>query len=122
MGGISFPFVLFPFFPFLGKAQKRKNFRAGTDEPRPDLANYKGTGISDPTPVGLFPNGNTPEGVADMVGNVWEWVEDWYEKDKYRTLRGGCYLDGAERLRAPVRSRYRPVVSDDDVGLRCSRD
>ncbi|HEU4533164.1 MAG TPA: SUMF1/EgtB/PvdO family nonheme iron enzyme, partial [Polyangiaceae bacterium] len=28
-------------------------------------------------PVGSFPRGNTPQGVEDLAGNVWEWVADW---------------------------------------------
>ncbi len=29
-------------------------------------------------PVGLFPDGRTPDGIEDLAGNVEEWVADWF--------------------------------------------
>ena len=35
-------------------------------------------GFATTAPVGSFPKGASRYGVQDVVGNVWEWVADWY--------------------------------------------
>jgi hypothetical protein len=93
----------------------------GNQEPDESRANFD-MKVGSPTPVGLYPAGNTPEGVADMAGNVWEWVEDWYEKDKVRVLRGGSFYNDARLLRAAYRSRGEPDDRYNSTGFRCVRE
>ena len=35
-------------------------------------------GFPNTAPVGSFPKGASRYGIQDVVGNVWEWVADWY--------------------------------------------
>jgi formylglycine-generating enzyme required for sulfatase activity len=49
----------------------------------------QGAGAS---PAGAFPDCVTPEGVADMSGNLWEWVEDDSEAGGGRMQGGGWNL------------------------------
>jgi formylglycine-generating enzyme required for sulfatase activity len=57
-----------------------------------------------------------------MAGNVWEWAEDWYERDKLRALRGGSYLDASSNQRAAYRFRFEPGRWGVGIGFRCARD
>ena len=71
------------------------------------------------TIVGQFPEGNTPEGISDLSGNVWEWTNSWYEKEQvYRTLRGGSWYTGRRLARCATRDRGVPVRFVDNVGFR----
>ncbi len=56
------------------------------------------------TPVDRFPKGESPYGCFDMAGNVWEWTDSWYDKNKERrVLRGGSWGDGALYCRCACR-------------------
>lgn len=89
-----------------------------------------------------FREGATPEGVLNLAGNVWEWVEDVYASDayahhdgagffargapdastEYRVIRGGGWgSDRASVARSADRDRGVPTYRYIDVGVRCAR-
>jgi serine/threonine-protein kinase len=90
------------------------------------------------SPVGYFPAGASPFGVLDMAGNVWQWVNDFYDfRGYYRfptanppgvesgpthVLRGGSWIDTADRVRTTARSSQVPDARDDVSGFRCAAD
>jgi gamma-glutamyl hercynylcysteine S-oxide synthase len=50
----------------------------GVEEPSPRLGNFDGQSW-DPTPVGGFVAGQSAFGVADLLGNGWEWTSSVFE-------------------------------------------
>ena len=81
------------------------------------------------TPVGLYPDGATPEGIHDLTGNVWEWCLNEYEDTQnidptstaQRVLRGGSWHTSTERCRAAYRYSFGPDPRHNDLGLRLVR-
>ncbi|MBI5525242.1 MAG: formylglycine-generating enzyme family protein [Deltaproteobacteria bacterium] len=90
-------------------------------------------------PVGSKPAGAGPYGNADMVGNVWEWIEDDYHstysgapatggawvnspRGTARVLRGGSWWNNmAQYLRSSDRAWNEPAGWGDYWGFRCAR-
>jgi len=56
--------------------------------PEPD----QGRELRGPTDVNAFPKGVSPFGVMDLVGNVWQWTDEFTDKHtRAAILRGGSY-------------------------------
>ena len=71
--------------------------------------------------VGTLPQGNTPTGVSDLAGNVWEWTST--VDPKGLVLKGGSYLESnPANLRSAVRRTDDRVSAFPDTGFRCAYD
>ena len=80
-------------------------------------------GFAKTAPVGRFRAGNSPFGLADMAGNVWEWTATLLAGDPKRViLKGGGWGNDPYCLRIGYRHTNPPGIGLDMVGLRCAGD
>jgi len=134
------------------EAEYEYALRAGTttayffgDSPAdlPHHAWFKANSTRGPHPVGEKPA--NPWGLCDMVGNIWQWCNDYYQEDYYkespdrdprgpargeaRVVRGGCWNSKPDDLRSAYRNYETPAYTDicfakdihGQVGFRCVR-
>jgi formylglycine-generating enzyme required for sulfatase activity len=87
-------------------------------------------------PVGSYPDGASPYGVLDMVGNVGEQVADWYSNTYYASssarnptgpssgnyfvIRGSSWSRAGWHIRSVSRVTFTPEKRSNGVGFRCA--
>jgi len=95
-------------------------------------------GIATLANVDQYEFGKSPYGAYEMAGNVWEWVQDWYDPDYYKNsppknptgpatgqakvIRGGSWRNNAETLRSSNRNKHAPMERRVYIGFRCAKD
>ena len=97
-------------------------------------------GFANTAPVGSFPKGKSRYGLQDVVGNVWEWVADYYADydpatasstvaepkgpatGTDRVIRGGAW-NGAQPswVRPSFRFHVAPTARSYGFGFRCAK-
>jgi formylglycine-generating enzyme required for sulfatase activity len=93
-------------------------------------------GYAATAPVGKFEAGKSRFGPYDVVGNVWEWVSDWYAPystdakknpsgpatGERRVIRGGAWNGSyATWLRPSFRYAQDPTALSYGIGFRCAK-
>lgn len=90
-------------------------------------------------PVGSYESGKSSYGLYDMSGNIWEWVNYWYQPhpgnkiaseeygEKYRVIKGGSWYNCLFYncgISAPSFNRgfLVPITRNSSTGFRCAKD
>ena len=127
-------------------------FPWGSEYAGPTRANFGRTGLSGPVrdrperlllyppiiSVDKYENALSPYGLYQTIGNVAEWVSDWYDQDYYKTapnrnpkgpetgtqkaFRGGGWMDSTTTMRAAMRNGTDPKTKINWMGVRCAQD
>jgi formylglycine-generating enzyme required for sulfatase activity len=107
-----------------------------------DACGMRGVGPRSTVPIGSFPRGQSPFGVSDMVGCIWQWCADgfagWGEQPlsnvspfldpatlgegAKRATRGGAWNTLAWSVTCLGRNGYPPAARFSNLGFRCVKD
>ncbi len=122
--------------PATGRARR---FPWGDEDPTPAHANL-GQRHLRPAAIGSYPDGQSPLGVRQLIGDVWEWTasdflpypgfaafpyreySEVFFGDEYKVLRGGSFAVGEVACRGTFRNWDLPVRRQIFSGFRTARD
>ncbi|MCS6952348.1 MAG: selenoneine synthase SenA [Bryobacterales bacterium] len=118
-----------------GANKRRYPWGQERGEPTPANLDWRAMGTVD---VAAWPEGDSPVGCRQMIGNVWEWTASTFlpypgfTPDPYReysepwfgtrkVLRGGCWATRSRLVRNTYRNFYTPDRRDVWAGFRTCR-
>ncbi len=127
---------------WIAKGKDQRKYPWGDDIANCNYAVMKendldGCGIENANVVCSKPRGNTPEGICDLGGNVWEWVEDdWFQNHQgvkdanarlkkqsksgdLKVYKGGSWYHESKSLRNANRGKLASDRYSVGVGFRC---
>lgn len=118
---------------------RSRRYPWGDDPPTPRHANL-GQRHLRPAPAGAFPDGVSPSGVHQLIGDVWEWTStdfhgypgfaafpyreysEVFFGPGYKVLRGGSFGTDRSAVRGTFRNWDYPIRRQIFSGFRCARD
>jgi gamma-glutamyl hercynylcysteine S-oxide synthase len=117
----------------------RRRWPWGSAPPGPEHANLGGAALR-PAPVGAYPQGASPCGAEQMIGDVWEWTcsefapwpgfspmiyrdysQPFFGGD-YKVLRGGSWAVAPTAIRPSFRNWDHPIRRQIFTGMRLAWD
>jgi iron(II)-dependent oxidoreductase len=119
------------------RAREKRQYPWGDKFPSREQAHLESAGMTD---VQDYPEGDSPSGCRQMIGNIWEWTATTFEPypgfvvDPYKeysepwfgthkVLRGGSFATSRRLIRNTWRNFYTPDRNDVFAGFRtCALD
>jgi iron(II)-dependent oxidoreductase len=120
-------------------AQTQEKYPYPWGDALPDESRCNQSGMNQgTTPVCAYPAGISPAGCYDMLGNVWEWTNTWFDgydgfewfpykgysqtyfDGEHRVLKGGSWATRRWAMRGSFRNWYHPHIRQILAGFRCA--
>lgn len=120
-------------------ADRSTRYPWGDEDPTPEHANL-GQRHLRPAPAGSYPEGQSPLGVRQLIGDVWEWTSsdllpypgfaafpykeysEVFFGPEYKVLRGGSFAVDSVACRGTFRNWDYPIRRQIFSGFRTARD
>ena len=119
------------------QSQCRRIYPWGNKKPTAENCNHNNIN-NQTTPVNAYSLGQSPYGLYDTLGNVWEWTASWFDDypgfqhypykgysqvyfdNQHRVLKGGSWATRSWALRCSFRNWYYPNMRQMFAGFRCA--
>jgi formylglycine-generating enzyme required for sulfatase activity len=112
------------------RGKEGRRFPWGDDSLSDERANYDFR-VGHPTIIGSYEAGQTPEGIHDLAGNVWELCDERWRPYEWQgpapdpwtagwVTRGGSWVTPAANMAASYRGAHKGICGM--AGFRCVRD